>query len=153
MASPYLQHNGTFQLIYDITEFATFKVVSRPIFLNGLFKLRLKGYVLTTQAETEECVYNASPSLILDALNNYDSGTYFVDQKGSWEDAEPISDYREEVSDADLHQPAAVDDNHIVFFNEDEEHIEVMNMIPKHHMDSLHNNPDDETRRIKRADD
>jgi hypothetical protein len=24
-------------------------------------------------------------------------------------------------------------------------------MIPKHHMDSLHNNPDDETRRIKRA--
>ena len=84
-------------------------------------------------------------------LSNYDSGTYFVDQKGSWEDAEPISDYREEVSDADLHQPAAVDDNHIVFYNEDEDHIEVMNMIPKHHMDSLHNNPDDETRTIKRA--
>jgi hypothetical protein len=72
MASPYLQHNGTFQLIYDITEFAQFKVVSRRIFLNGLFKLRLKGYVLTTQAETEECVYNASPSNILDPLNNYD---------------------------------------------------------------------------------
>jgi hypothetical protein len=98
--------------------------------------------------------YNVNfPMNLDDALNNYDSGTYFVDQKGSWEDAEPISDYREEVSDEDLHQPAAVDDNHIVFYNEDEEHIEVMNMIPKHHLDSLHKNPSDETRRIKRADD
>ena len=86
-----------------------------------------------------------------DALNNYDSETYSVDQKGSWEDAEPISDFREELSDADLHQPAAVDDDHIVFYNEDEEHVEVMNMIPKHHLDSLHKNPSDETRRIKRA--
>ncbi len=93
------------------------------------------------------------PMNLDDALNNYDSGTYSVDQKGSWEDAEPISDFREELSDADLHQPAAVDDNHIVFYNEDEEHIEVMNMIPKHHLDSLHKNPSDETRRIKRADD
>ena len=93
------------------------------------------------------------PMNLDDALNNYDSGTYFVDKKGSWEDAEPISDFREEVSDADLHQPAAVDDNHIVFYNEDEDHVEVMNMIPKHHLDSLHKNPSDETRRIKRADD
>jgi len=93
------------------------------------------------------------PMNLDDALNNYDSGTYSVDQKGSWEDAEPISDFREELSDADLHQPATVDDNHIVFYNEDEEHIEVMNMIPKHHLDSLHNNPDDETRTIKRAND
>lgn len=93
------------------------------------------------------------PMNLDDALNNYDSGTYSVDQKGSWEDAEPISDFREELSDADLHQPAAVDDNHIVFFNEDDDHIEVMNMIPKHHLDSLHKNPDDNTRRIKRADD
>ena len=91
------------------------------------------------------------PMNLDDALNNYDSGTYSVDQKGSWEDAEPISDFREELSDADLHQPAAVDDNHIVFYNEDEEHVEVMNMIPKHHLDSLHKNPSDETRRIKRA--
>jgi hypothetical protein len=93
------------------------------------------------------------PMNLDDALNNYDSGTYSVDQKGSWEDAEPISDFREELSDADLHQPAAVDDNHIVFFNEDEKHVEVMNMIPKHHLDSLHKNPSDETRTIKRADD
>ncbi len=93
------------------------------------------------------------PMNLDDALNNYDSGTYSVDQKGSWEDAEPISDFREELSDADLHQPAAVDDNHIVFYNEDDDHVEVMNMIPKHHLDSLHKNPSDETRRIKRADD
>jgi hypothetical protein len=96
--------------------------------------------------------YNVEfPMDLDDALNNYDSGTYSVDQKGSWEDAEPISDFREELSDADLHQPAAVDDDHIVFYNEDEEHVEVMNMIPKHHLDSLHKNPSDETRRIKRA--
>ena len=93
------------------------------------------------------------PMNLDDALNNYDSGTYSVDKKGSWEDAEPISDFREEMSDEDLHQPAAVDDNHIVFYNEDEDHIEVMNMIPKHHLDSLHKNPSDQTRRIKRADD
>ena len=93
------------------------------------------------------------PMNLDDALNNYDSGTYSVDKKGSWEDAEPISDFREEISDADLHQPAAVDDNHIVFYNEDDDHIEVMNMIPKHHLDSLHKNPDDNTRRIKRAED
>jgi hypothetical protein len=93
------------------------------------------------------------PMNLDDALNNYDSGTYSVDKKGSWEDAEPISDFREELSDADLHQPAAVDDNHIIFYNEDEDHVEVMNMIPKHHLDSLHKNPSDETRRIKRAKD
>lgn len=93
------------------------------------------------------------PMNLDDALNNYDSGTYSVDKKGSWEDAEPISDFREELSDADLHQPAAVDDNHIIFYNEDDDHVEVMNMIPKHHLDSLHKNPSDETRRIKRADD
>jgi hypothetical protein len=93
------------------------------------------------------------PMNLDDALNNYDSGTYSVDKKGSWEDAEPISDFREEMSDADLHQPAAVDDNHIIFYNEDDDKVEVMNMIPKHHLDSLHKNPSDETRRIKRAKD
>jgi hypothetical protein len=88
-----------------------------------------------------------------DALNNYDSENYQIDADGSWEDAEPISDFREEASDDLMHNPAAVDDNHIVFYNEDEDHIEVMNMIPKHHLDSLHNNPSKKTRFIKRADD
>jgi hypothetical protein len=93
------------------------------------------------------------PMNLDDALNNYDDGNYQVDSDGSWENAEPISDFREELSDADLHQPAAVDDNHIVFYNEDDDHVEVMNMIPEHHLDSLHKNPDDTTRFIKRAKD
>jgi hypothetical protein len=93
------------------------------------------------------------PMNLDDALNNYDAENYQVDSDGSWEDAEPISDFREELSDADLHQPAAVDDNHIIFYNEDDKHVEVMNMIPEHHLDSLHKNPDDTTRFIKRADD
>jgi len=93
------------------------------------------------------------PMNLDDALNNYDDGNYQVDSDGSWENAEPISDFREELSDADLHQPAAVDDNHIVFYNEDDKHVEVMNMIPEHHLDSLHKNPDDTKRFIKRAKD
>jgi hypothetical protein len=87
------------------------------------------------------------------ALKDFEGGNYQVDSDGSWENAEPISDFREELSDADLHQPAAVDDNHIVFYNEDDKHVEVMNMIPEHHLDSLHKNPDDTTRFIKRAKD
>ena len=86
------------------------------------------------------------------ALDEFNSN-YQVDSDGSWENAEPISDFREELSDADLHQPAAVDDNHIVFYNEDEKHVEVMNMIPEHHLDSLHKNPSDKTKWIKRAED
>ena len=93
------------------------------------------------------------PMNLDDALNNYDSENYQVDSDGSWEDAEPISDFREELSDADLPQPAAVDDNHIIFYNEDDKHVEVMNMIPEQHLDSLHKNPDDTTRFIKRAKD
>jgi hypothetical protein len=93
------------------------------------------------------------PMNLDDALNNYDAENYQVDSDGSWEDAEPISDFREELSDADLHQPAAVDDNHIIFYNEDDKHVEVMNMIPEHHLNSLHKNPDDTTRFIKRAKD
>ena len=88
-----------------------------------------------------------------DALNNYDSENYQVDKDGSWEDAEPISDFREEASDDLMHSPAAIDDNHIIFYNEDEDHVEVMNMIPEHHLDSLHKNPSKQTRFIKRARD
>ena len=93
------------------------------------------------------------PMNLDDALNNYDSNTYEVDKDGQWEDTETISDFREEASDDLMHSPAAVDDNHLIFYNEDEDHIEVMNMIPKHHMDTLHKNPDKKTRFVKRADD
>ena len=93
------------------------------------------------------------PMNLDDALNNYDENNYQVDSDGSWEDAEPISDFREESSDDLMHSPAAIDDNHIIFYNEDEDHIEVMNMIPEHHLDSLHKNPSKQTRFIKRAKD
>jgi hypothetical protein len=93
------------------------------------------------------------PMNLDDALNNYDSENYQVDKDGSWEDAEPISDFREESSDDLMHSPAAIDDNHIIFYNEDEDHIEVMNMIPEHHLDSLHKNPSKQTRFIKKAKD
>ncbi len=92
------------------------------------------------------------PNDLNKALDEFNSN-YQVDSDGSWENAEPISDFRKELSDADLNQPAAVDDNHIVFYNEDEKHVEVMNMIPEHHLDSLHKNPSDKTRFIKRAED
>jgi len=86
------------------------------------------------------------------ALDEFNSN-YQVDSDGNWENAEPISDFRKELSDADLHQPAAVDDNHIIFYNEDVNQVEVMNMIPEHHLDTLHKNPSDKTRFIKRAED
>jgi len=93
------------------------------------------------------------PMNLDDALNNFDSENYQVDADGSWEDAEPISDFREESSDDMMHSPAAVDDNHIIFYNKDDDQVEVMNMIPKHHLDTLHKNPSKQTRFIKRADD
>lgn len=57
MASPYLQHNGTFQLVYSVDDLADFKTVHQRILLNGLYKLRLKGYVLSAEAETSEVKY------------------------------------------------------------------------------------------------
>ena len=73
MASPYLQHNGTFQLMYSIEEFADFQVVHKQIFLNGLFKLRLKGYVLSAQAESVERNYPVLPATIPDIFDPLDS--------------------------------------------------------------------------------
>jgi len=92
------------------------------------------------------------PMNLDDALNNYDSSNYEVDVEGDWEETETINDFREEASDDLLHSPATVDDNHLIFYNEDEDHVEVMNMVPKHHLDSLHKNPDKQTKFIKRAD-
>ena len=39
------------------------------------------------------------------------------------------------------------------FYNEDDDQVEVMNMIPEHHLDTLHKNPSKQTRFIKRAKD
>ena len=92
------------------------------------------------------------PMNLNQALNEFDD-SYEVDKDGHWEDTETISDFREESSDDMMHSPATVDDDHLVFYNEDKNHVEVMNMIPKHHLETLHNNPSKKTRFIKRADD
>jgi len=93
------------------------------------------------------------PMNLDDALNNYDSENYQVDAEGSWANAEPISNFRKDLSDKELHQPAAVDDNHIILYNEEDKHVEVMNMIPEHHLDTLHDKPDDKPKFVKRAKD
>ena len=90
------------------------------------------------------------PMNLNQALNEFDD-SYEVDKDGHWEDTETISDFREETSDDMMHSPATVDDDHLVFYNEDKDHVEVMNMIPKHHLESLHNNPSKKTRFIKRV--
>ena len=88
-----------------------------------------------------------------DALNNYDESNYEVDSEGDWEETETISDFREQASDEMLHTPAAVDDNHIILQNpKDKSKFEVMNMVPEHHLDSLHNQKDKKTKFIKRAE-
>jgi len=87
------------------------------------------------------------------ALNDFDSENYQVDAEGNWADAEPITKFRKQLTDKELHQPAEVDDNHLIFYNEEEDHVEVMNMIPEHHLNTLHNNPDKPPKFIKRGED
>lgn len=94
------------------------------------------------------------PMNLDDALNNYDENNYEVDAEGDWEETETISDFREQASDEMLHTPAAVDDNHIILQNpDDKSKFEVMNMVPEHHLDTLHNQKDKQTKFIKRAED
>ena len=87
------------------------------------------------------------------ALDEFDANAYEVDKDGHWEDTETISEFREEASDSLMHSPATVDDDHLVFYNKEKDHVEVMNMIPKHHLETLHNNPSKKTRFVKRAQD
>lgn len=81
------------------------------------------------------------PMNLDDALGKY-SENYEVDSEGDWEESEPIDEFRSELDDELLHSPAAVDDNHLIFENPENDHIEVMNMIPKHHLNTLHKNDD-----------
>ena len=81
------------------------------------------------------------PKNLNDALDDFNSN-YEVDSEGDWEETDPIDEFRDELGDTFLHSPAAVDDNHIIFENPKNKHIEVMNMVPKHHLDSLHKNDD-----------
>ncbi len=132
-------------------------------FLSSLAdKLELEGSIVEADAVHNLFVKEASefdkkykvifPDDLSSALNKFDS-SYEVDKDGHWEDTVSINDFREETSDDMMHSPATVDDNHLVFYNEDEDKVEVMNMIPKHHLDTLHKNPSKKTRFIKRADD
>lgn len=93
------------------------------------------------------------PMNLNQALDEFDANSYEVDKDGHWEDTETISEFREEASDSLMHSPATVDDDHLVFYNKEKDHVEVMNMIPKHHLETLHNNPSKKTRFVKRAQD
>jgi hypothetical protein len=132
-------------------------------FLSSLVeKLEIEGNIVEANAVHNLFIKEAAdfdkeykvkfPMNLNQALNEFDD-SYEVDKDGHWEDTETISDFREETSDDMMHSPATVDDDHLVFYNEDKNHVEVMNMIPKHHLETLHNNPSKKTRFIKRADD
>ena len=132
-------------------------------FLSSLIeKLEIEGNIVEANAVHNLFIKEAAdfdkeykvkfPMNLNQALNEFDD-SYEVDKDGHWEDTETISDFREETSDDMMHSPATVDDDHLVFYNEDKNHVEVMNMIPKHHLETLHNNPSKKTRFIKRADD
>jgi hypothetical protein len=98
------------------------------------------------------------PMTFEQALKKFSPKEFEVDIDGNWEDTEPISDIKNEYEDL-LDDPAAIDDNHIILFDEDNELDEddgpfvVMNMVPEEHMDSLKNNPNKQTKWIKRAED
>ena len=98
------------------------------------------------------------PMTFEQALEKFSPEEFEVDIDGKWEDTEPISDIKNEYEDL-LDDPAAIDDNHIILFDEDNELDEndgpfvVMNMVPEEHMDSLQNNPSKQTKWIKRAED
>jgi len=91
------------------------------------------------------------------ALKKFSPDNFEVDEDGKWEETEPIADFKEKSSKNLMKSPAALDDNHIIFYDENNEKNEkdgpfvVMNMVPKDHLDTLQNNRP--TKWIKRADD
>lgn len=94
------------------------------------------------------------PMDVEDAVNNYDSKIYQLDTEGEWQNTVSIPDFVKQAPDKLMHAPAAVDKNHIVFENPENKKIEVMNVIPEQHMDTIHNpNEEDDEKFIKRADD
>ena len=98
------------------------------------------------------------PMTFEQALEKFSPEEFEVDIDGKWEDTEPISDIKNEYEDL-LDDPAAIDDNHIILFDEENELDEddgpfvVMNMVPEEHLDTLQNNPSKQTKWIKRAED
>ena len=108
--------------------------------------------------DTNECV--EWPMDVSDAVNNFDSKNYKVDPKGNWQDLMSIPDFIDGISDELTHAPAAVDKNHIVFKHPETDKIEVMNLVPREHWDTVHDpskedqeDQEDGSGFIKRADD
>ncbi len=94
------------------------------------------------------------PMDVSDAVNNFDSNLYELDTEGEWQNTISIPEFVKQAPDKLMHAPAAVDKNHIVFENPENKKIEVMNVIPEEHMDTIHNpDEEDDEKFIKRADD
>ncbi len=99
------------------------------------------------------------PTDVEGALNNFDSKVYELDTEGEWQNTIPIPKFIKQAPEELMHAPAAVDKNHLIFENPDNKKIEVMNVIPENHLDTLHDpskeddEDDEDGKFIKRADD
>lgn len=72
--NPYLQHNGTFQLKYFIADLFNFQTVSKKVWLNGLYKIRLTGIGVCSQIQTETVNHPATIDTGISALDSYSNG-------------------------------------------------------------------------------
>jgi len=55
------------------------------------------------------------------ALKKFSPNNFEVDEDGKWEETKPISDFKEKSSKNLMKSPAALDDNHIIFYDENNE--------------------------------
>lgn len=78
------------------------------------------------------------PMDVSDALNNYDTKNYKLDPEGNWQNLVSIPEFIENSTDELTHAPAAVDKNHIVLENPENKKIEVINVVPREHWDTVH---------------
>lgn len=119
---------------------------------------RIHNLFIKKASEVEKDNNVRFPMTFEEALEKFPSDEYEVDIDGKWEDTEPIPDIKEDYKDL-LDDYAAIDDNHIILYdkdnelNEDDGPFVVMNMVPEEHMDTLQNNPNKPTKWIKRAED
>ena len=119
---------------------------------------RIHNLFIKKASEIEKDNHVRFPMTFEEALEKFPSDEYEVDIDGKWENTEPISDIKEDYEDL-LDDYAAIDDNHIILYdkdnelNEDDGPFVVMNMVPEEHMDTLQNNPSKPTNWIKRAED
>lgn len=73
--NPYLQHNGTFQLRFQLDEFDDLKTASRQVWLNGLYKIRLTGVAVSSSIDTGYWLNNNSPDTVLNDMESYSYGS------------------------------------------------------------------------------